>query len=307
MVPRLWWLDEKTSRWQDMGEMRPTEPNISRGRRASWSGRRFYIGEIQTDRISVVNIDIEWRRCYVRAEVLIESDGGPEPVDGATITLIGKEDEDQQQYYGYTQSVTNQNGVACVPAWCDSNVYLQASRLKFHLAEDKNLGRSISYSIPDNLILESLPPELSVSIVEGNETNFFRFKTKPSSSNGPIFRGDELDKCLDDVNNAKAFRFYARKMEKAEELNYFGSRPKDHPLSWYTTDPELSEKEVKKCFVKIKIDPDMLDGSVPLISVESYTPDRKERYGFSVKRPFKTVTFWGEFEERVEEFTTCVE
>ena len=71
-------------------------------------------------------------------------------------------------------------------------------------------------------------------------------------------------------------------MEKAEELNYFGSRPKNYPFSWYTTDPELSLEKVKKCFVKISYE--KRRRSVPMIAVESYTPDGKERYGFFRKK-----------------------
>jgi len=73
MAPWLWWLDEKTGRWRQMGEMKPA--NNSRNKRAldSW---RFYVGDIQTDKISYINIDILWKRCYVRAQAYTTTNKG---------------------------------------------------------------------------------------------------------------------------------------------------------------------------------------------------------------------------------------
>ena len=304
MAPRLWWLDKKTSRWRDMGEMRPVKPNITRNRRELSSERRFYVGEIQTDRISVVNIDIPWRRCYVRAEVSAISKGGHEPMGGATITLIGQEDEDQ--YYGYTTAVTNQNGVACLPAWCDSSVYLQANKYNYDFIESGNFSRNVHYLSPDNVTLHTLAPELKASILEGDETNSFHFTVEVSSPDGPIFPGEKYHKCLSTVDSARAFRFYSIKKEEAEEFSDFGSRPHGHPLSWYTTDSKLPEKQTRKCFVKISTEFDRHQRSPPLLSVESYTSDRKQRYGFSIKQQTRTKEK-AEFQEYYDMYGTCVE
>jgi len=92
MAPLLWWLDENTGRWRQMGEMLPT--NNPRTKRDT-GGRRFYIGDIQTDKISVINIDIAWKRCYIRAQAnAMTVNGVMEPADGVMFTLIGRESSD---------------------------------------------------------------------------------------------------------------------------------------------------------------------------------------------------------------------
>ncbi len=57
---------------------------------------------------------------------------GMQPVTGAVVTLIGKENTNQEQYYGYTKGITNKNRIACIPAWCDSNVVLQSTKVSYN-------------------------------------------------------------------------------------------------------------------------------------------------------------------------------
>ncbi|KAL9958321.1 hypothetical protein ACROYT_G035323 [Oculina patagonica] len=276
MAPWLWWLDENTGRWRQMGEMKPV--NNSRTKR-SLGGRRFYIGYIQTDKISYINIDILWKRCYVRAQAYTMTNKGTQPVMGAVVTLIGKENTNQEQYYGYTKEITNKNGIACIPAWCDSNVVLQSTKLSYNA----DGSESVSQLNPDDTILEKLAPELEASVIEGNESRSFQFTTKVTSQAGPVFGGDEMNKCLDLSDSLLAFRFRLDEAEvKLNELDDFGSRPPGHPLSWYTTDARKPNQEPKKCFIKIKTEYLQQD-AVPWVSVQSFTPDRQTRYGFSLK------------------------
>ncbi|KAJ7374297.1 hypothetical protein OS493_007382 [Desmophyllum pertusum] len=282
MAPWLWWLDEKTGRWRQMGEMRPAYN--PRTKRAS-GGRRFYIGDIQTDKISYINIDILWKRCYVRAQAFTMTDKGMQPDKGVVATLIGR-NADQEQYYGYTKGVTDKHGIACIPAWCDSDVFLQSGKLSFNT----NGGELVSHLNPDDTTLSKLSPELDASIIAGNESSSFKFTTKVTSQAGPIFGDDELNKCLDPDDNLVAFRFYMNKanIKLVSELNDFGSRPPGHPLSWYTTDPGKPNKEFKKCFLKITSENKKYLGQAPMVSVQSFTPTGKTRYGFSIKEQTAT-------------------
>ena len=203
MAPWLWWLDEKTGRWRQLGEMRPA--SNSRTRRDS-GGRRFYIGDIQTDKISpIINIDILWKRCYVRVQANVIDGKNLKPADGITVTLIGKESAAQEQYYGYTQKTTNKNGLACIPAWCDSGVVLQAGQW---------LHSSIIHANPDRTNLETLPSELETSIIESEESSSFTFTTKVTSQAGPIFSNNEINKCFDPDENVLAFKFYLKEIRR---------------------------------------------------------------------------------------------
>ncbi|XP_078344733.1 cartilage intermediate layer protein 1-like [Oculina patagonica] len=276
MAPWLWWLNENTGRWRQMGEMKPV--NNSRTKR-SLGGRRFYIGDIQTDKLSYINIDILWKRCYVRAQAYTMTNKGMQPVMGAVVTLIGKENTNQEQYYGYTKEITNKNGIACIPAWCDSNVVLQSTKLSCNADGSERVSKLNL----DDTILEKLAPELEASVIEGNESRSFQFTTKVTSQAGPIFGGDEMNKCVDLSDSLLAFSFRLDEAEvKLNELDDFGSRPPGHPLSWYTTDASKPNQEPKKCFLKIKTEYRSQD-SVPWVSVQSFTPDRQTRYGFSSK------------------------
>ena len=276
MAPWLWWLDEKTGRWRQMGEMKQVKN--ARTKRDSF-GRRFYIGDIQTDKISYINIDIIWKRCYVRAQAYANTKKGMQPVAGALVTLIGKENTDQEQYYGYTQGTTNKNGIACIPAWCDSNVVLQSSKLSFNADGSER----VSQLRPDESILEKLAPGIEASVIKGNESRSFQFTTKVTSQAGPIFGGQELNKCLDVSDTLVAFKFFVNETKiKLNQLDDFGSRPPGHPLSWYTRDAINPNQEPNKCFLKIKTilfqhEP------IPMVSVQSFAPDRQTRYGFSLK------------------------
>ena len=282
MAPLLWWLDEKTGRWRQLGEMKPT--STSRTKRAS-GGRRFYIGDIQTDKISVINIDIPWKRCYVRAQVYKRTGKDMEPSQGAVVTMIGRESTEQEQYYGYTQKMTDKNGIACIPAWCDSNVFLQSSKRSFNFA---NGSTSVIQLNPNKSSLDKLSPDLDASIAYGKESSSFVFTAKVTSQAGPVFGGDEMNKCLDPDDSLVAFKFLFEETEnKPTDIDDFGSRPPGHPLSWYTATASKPNQETKKCFIKIAIalDRDLPQPMVSVQSFKSFTPDRQVRYGFSIKRP----------------------
>ena len=283
MAPWLWWLDEKTGRWRQMGEMKPADP--SRTKRAA-GGRRFYIGDIQSDKISYINIDIPWKRCYVRAQAYTKTKDGTQPVVGAEVTVIGKENANEEQYYGYTKVYTNNNGIACIPAWCDSYVVLQSSKKSYNAVGREHV---IQLNADDQVTLKKLSPQLEASsILEGNKSTSYQFTAKVTSQAGPIFTGDELKTCGEVSDTLVAFAFYLEEEEiEVDEFDDFGSLPPGHPLSWYTTDARKPNQKPNKCFMKIRTEYDFA-APVPMVSVLSFTPDRQIRYGFSLKKQTPT-------------------
>ncbi|XP_020605848.1 cartilage intermediate layer protein 1-like isoform X2 [Orbicella faveolata] len=283
MAPWLWWLDEKTGRWRRMGEMKPAD--TSRTKRAE-GGRRFYIGDIQTDKISYINIDIQWKRCYVRAQAYTKTNEGKQPVIGAEVTLIGKENANEEQYYGYTKAITNRNGIACIPAWCDSYVVLQSSKVSNNVDGSK---RVIQLNAEHQVTLVKLSPQLEASsISEGNKSTSFQFIAKVTSQAGPIFAGDEMHKCRDVSDTLVAFAFYLEEKEiEVDVFDDFGSLPPGHPLSWYAMDASKPNQEPNKCFMKIRTEY-YIEASVPMVSVQSFTPNQEIRYGFSIKEQTPT-------------------
>ena len=265
-----------------MEEMKPAD--TSRTKRAE-GGRRFYIGDIQTDRLSYINIDIQWKRCYVRAQAYIKTNEGTQPVVGAEVTLTGKENANDEQYYGYTKAITNSNGIACIPAWCDSYVVLQSRKVSYNL---DGSDRIIQLNADDQVNLVKLSPQLEASsILERNKSTLYQFTAKVTSQAGPIFAGDEMHKCRDVSDTLVAFAFYLEENEIEVEFDDFGSLPPGHPLSWYTADVNQPNQERSKCFMKIRTEYDFLP-PVPMVSVQSFTPDRQIRYGFSIKEQTPT-------------------
>ena len=284
-----------------MGEMKPADP--SRTKRAA-GGRRFYIGDIKTDKISYINIDIQWKRCYVRAQAYTKTKEGTQPVVGAEVTLIGKENANEEQYYGYTKAITDNNGIACIPAWCDSYVVLQSSKKSF---DGDGTVRVTQLNADDGVTLKKLSPQLEASsILEGNESTSYQFTAKVTSQAGPIFAGDELKKCGEVSDTLVAFAFYLEENEiKLDAFDDFGSLPPGHPLSWYTTDAS----KPNKCFMKIRTEYDY-ETPVPMVSVQSFTPNRQTRYGFSLKEhtPTQEIPTTNDWDlERYAVAFACVE
>ena len=282
-----------------MGEMKPAD--TSRTKRAE-GGRRFYIGDIQTDRLSYINIDIQWKRCYVRAQAYTKTSEGKQPVVGAEVTLIGKENANDEQYYGYTKAITNSNGIACIPAWCDSYVVLQSRKVSYNL---DGSDRVIQLNTDDQVSLAELSPQLEASsVLEGNKSTSYQFTAKLTSQAGPIFAGDEIHKCRDVNDSLVAFAFYLEENTIEVEFDDFGSFPPGHPLSWYTIDASKPNQERSKCFMKI-ITVYYSGDPFPLVSVQSFSPNRQIRYGFSIKEQTPTQDI--PIEEGLEVAYACVE
>ena len=299
-APRLWWLEEKTGRWRDAGAITPVDENDPRRSRRA-TGRRFLVGEIETDKLSVINIDVPWKRCYVRAEAFTNKSGEREPSGGVTIRMVGQDEEGQ--FYGYTSTVTGLNGVACLPVWCNSSGYIQAQKTRVVLTKNRDGTRKLAVSlVPDESSLTTLPPETRASVETGKEFSSFQFTATVAASVGPIFAGDEFNKCMKSDDSSRAFRFF-QKIEEEPKFEVASPRfPTGHRLAWYKSDVSSQKIGLLKCFVKVHI----MSMDEPYVMLESLTPDGKEKYGFILKKGTMSVVLKPEnLGGRL--YTTCLE
>ena len=298
-APRLWWLEEKTGRWRDAGAITAVDENDPRRSRRA-TGRRFLVGEIETDKLSVINIDVPWKRCYVRAEAFTNKSGEREPSDGVTIRMVGQDEEGQ--FYGYTSRVTGLNGVACLPVWCNSSGYIQAQKTRVVLTKNRDGTRKLAVSlVPDESSLTTLPPETRASVETGKELSSFQFTAAVAGSNGPIYAGDEFNKCMKSDDSTRAFRFFQKTEEEPKVTS--PRFPPGHRLAWYKSDGNSQNSGVQKCYAKINIKFIWQ----PYVMLESFTPDGKEKYGFTVEKFTVSKVVDPRSELAAHMNTTCLE
>ena len=83
-IPHLWWLDEKTGRWVDVGELKRNKELTKRPkRRLSY---RAFSGEITPDRIrNAYNVDIRYDQCFAKVKANGQGQAG---IQGAKVTSI---------------------------------------------------------------------------------------------------------------------------------------------------------------------------------------------------------------------------
>ena len=299
--PRLWWLDEKTGRWRDAGPIRPVdEADPRRGRRAT--GRNFLVGEIETDNFEVINIDVPWKRCFVRVETFLygDSDQDLEPVEGVEVKMLGKDGADQ--FYGYTNAVSGPNGVTCLPVWCGAGGLLTAEIPDLEFADDApvdKVKKSAIPLVPEHSNLITFPASINAS-VEGK--NSFYFEATISGTTGPIFANNELAKCQKSGNekSINAFRFYLIEREAKAPGHIDMRYPPGHSLAWYAD--KKTETSVHKCFAKFSIKTSVFQ---PTVMLESFTSDGKKKYGFVMEKVFKAMPSEGEKGRRI--YVTCLE
>ena len=268
--PRLWWLDEKTGRWRDAGPIRPVDDaDPRRGRRTT--GRKFLVGEIETDNIAVVNFDIPWKRCYVRVEASVNMSNGQEPAGGVEVRMIG---QDGEQFYGFSKAFTMPNGIACLPVWCNASGFIQAEKYETEILED-SIGKTRIPLVPNVTSVLQLPPELRVSLQHGREISSVHFTAVTADGDGPIFNNEQFKKCSEDNNGVRSFRFSFQNQERKNIITGDKSirYPPGHRLAWY------SDNENTKCF--LRVDMRLQSGLAPDIMLESFTPDAQERFGFT--------------------------
>ena len=116
--PHLWWLDEKTGRWVDAGELKRNQELTQRPKRQTGSGT--FSGTIPAQNLQLtLTIDKTQLRCL--AKVKADADG--EGIEGAKVTRIFV-NRGNQVFLAYQKVQTNSDGYACIYTYCDGIGYL---------------------------------------------------------------------------------------------------------------------------------------------------------------------------------------
>ena len=268
---KLWWMDKKTGRWIQAGELRSTDRND--GTRRKRSNRIFFVAELSED----VPLDTTWNI----DDATVYNFVGVEAPLNALVTMVGKQDG-SDQFYGYRQeSVTNQNTRrVCIATYTEGYAFL--------LAEKD--GKPLEPLEPAS----SFPSEVMATIVSTNNlgdsisVKAFSYKATETGPQGPIYNIWSKWKCL---------TFSANYTFKFKESNAAGptfemcsTRVEDRtkPESWYGRQPYNAKAE--RCYIKVKV-----LGSRSVIMVKSYTDynisGSNTEYGYSaaITEPTETT------------------
>ena len=251
-MPHLWWLNEKTGRWMDAGELKRNQELTQRPRRQTGSGT--YSGDIQfSDLQRIFNIDKIDRRCL--AKVRADADG--EGIDNAKVTSIFVNENDQV-LRGYVVKYTSPDGNACIATQCDSNGYIEVEKDGSPLLPKK----------------ESLPDHTGASIVNVDGKGQIRIKFNPGAqtNNGPVYQRGESLRCK--RNSAdQSFTFHSNVNKPSFKV---GFKPADN---YREAMKRISSK--KRCLLRV-----LTSGPKEiLIKAESYSgKDEKTLLGYDVRQ-----------------------
>lgn len=195
--------------------------------------------------------------------------------------LIGKENVNEEQYYGYIKVIINNNGIVCILVWCDLYVVLQLSKKLYNVVGCEYV---IQFNVDDQVILKKLLFQLEVLfILEGNKLILYQFIVKVILQVGFIFVGDELKICGEVSDILVVFVFYLEEDEiEVDVFDDFGFLLLGYLLLWYMIDVRKLIQELNKCFMKIRIEYDF-EVLVFMVLVLSFIFDWEIRYGFFLK------------------------
>ena len=254
-IPHLWWLDEKTGRWVDAGELRQTkELNKRPRRRLSY---RAFSGEITPDRIrNAYNVDISYDQCFAKVKANRQGGAG---IEGAKITSIFVNPRGRAQQ-GYRTGLTDSDGYICVATQCNSDGYLEVEKDGLPL-------------LPDQREVALLPPEVGASVV-GTDRRI-KFIPGAQPNNGPVYQKNQENSCKRESAGQSFFSFHHQDNRQAA----FNQE--------YKADPNLKERkrrrshpQRKRCFLKV-----VTTGTTrTLIKAESYSQDEQTKFGEATKQ-----------------------
>ena len=258
---KLYWLDRKTGRWREAGDLFPEHGSKRRRKR---SNRIFLAGTV-TPVIAkkTLNLDTPSERIGVRASLDNQN-------NGIVVRVICKSYDGA--FKGYVENNTV-NGVTCISVWRDSTCYIQA--------EDNSL---LKYYDPD----KSLEQSFGDSIDGAVEKVSFRFSSKYSVSKHvqktvPLYRVDntkEMEDCnkQHDVNASTGSQFI---FKSPQNERYTLSSPinEDKDNDW-----SFGGDRNKQCFIKVTIKASAQEVTFMAASYELDSYDTGMEYGWYVRK-----------------------
>ena len=258
---KLWWMDKKTGRWIQAGELRSTDRND--GTRRKRSNRIFFVAELSEDVPLDTTLNIDDANVYKFV--------GVEAPSNALVTMVGKQ-VGSDQFYGYRQeSVTNQNTRrVCIATYTEGDAFL--------LAEKD--GKPLEPLEPAS----SFPSEVMATIVSTNNlgdsisVKAFSYKATETGPQGPIYNIQRKSECLT-FSGHHTFKFKeSNAAEPTFEMCSTRVDDRTNPMLWYGRSPYDASSE--RCYIKVKV-----LGSRSVFLVKSYTnyiiSGSNNEYGYS--------------------------
>ena len=271
---KLYWLDRKTGRWREAGDLFPEHGSKRRRRR---SNRVFLAGTV-TPSIAkqTLNLDTPSKRIGLRVSIFKRD-------NNALVRVICK--NDQGQFKGYVEENTV-DGVTCIAIWKDSTCYVQAeknSQLKYYDA-DESLKDSFN-SVKG--VIEPVKKTSGVTITS------FKFSSDDPGLQKPvplyrIDRENEMKSCKakHNVNAAKGSQFIFKppSSENSALIQRYSMLSIDNAKD---SDWSLSNNNDKKCFIRVNTA--TKDAVFMAVSYQKGRYKAGEEYGLHVRESIGNV------------------
>lgn len=251
-MPHLWWLDEKTGRWVDAGELKRNKELTTRPKRQLRS--RAFSGEIEPQNIrNAYNLDLSYDRCFAQVKAIGQ---GGEGEQYAKVTSIFVNPQGRA-IQGYLTRTTNSNGHLCISTQCNSDGYLEVEKDGLPL-------------LPQQMEVDRLPPETGASIADNRRIKFI---PGAQLNNGPVYQKSQSGSCWSERQDQSFFSFHSQDNRQA----VFNQG--------YVPEPNYRRRFLRsslreKCFLKV-----LTFGSTrTLIKAESYSKDEQTKFGEATKQ-----------------------
>lgn len=250
-LPHLWWLDQKTGRWVDAGQLERNSESAKRKKRNLQS--RAFSGVITPENVqNAYNLDSSYDRCFAKVRATRRDGSG---IPNAKVTSIFTNPRGQA-IQGYLMKTTYSNGYRCISTQCNSDGYMEVE-------ED---GKPL---LPHGDEVRALPPETRASIVDTRRINF-----NPGARplNGPVYQKAQASSCRRDGSGQSYFSFHSQGDAQIFNQGYVPQPPFQRRFG------RASNR--RRCYLKI-----LTSGTTStLVTAESYSEDEGTLYGTATKQ-----------------------
>ncbi|XP_078359788.1 cartilage intermediate layer protein 1-like isoform X2 [Oculina patagonica] len=252
-IPHLWWLDEKTGRWVDVGELKRNKDLTGRPKRQLRS--RAFAGEITPENIrNAYNLDLSYDRCFAKVKAVGQDGAG---IDNAKVTSIFVNPRGRA-VQGYLIRNTGSNGYRCISTQCNSDGYLEVEKDGLPL-------------LPNQGEVDGLPPEVGASIAD---TRRIKFTPGAQLTNGPVYQKSQSGSCWSESPGQSFFSFHSQDNTGQAAFN-----------QGYVPEPTYRRRFQrasirKRCFLKV-----LTSGTTrTLVKAESYSENERIKFGEATKQ-----------------------
>ena len=251
-MPHLWWLDEKTGRWVDAGELKRNKELTTRPKRRLRS--RAFSGEITPENVrNAYNLDLSYDRCFAKVRAFRQDGAGEQNAKVTSIFVNPR----GQAIQGYLMGTTNSNGHLCISTQCNSDGYLEVEKDGLPL-------------LPNQMEVGRLPPQTGASIADNRRIQFI---PGASLNNGPIYQRSQSGSCYSESAGQSFFAFHSQ--DNSQAVFNQGYVPEPNYRRRY-----LRSSVRERCFLNV-----LTTGTTrTLIKAESYSQDEQTKFGEATKQ-----------------------